>query len=217
MTRARDVANIDGVLTTTGDTYYASAAATPARLGIGSTSQVLTVAGGVPTWATPAASGKGLTLLSTTTLSGASTTVSSIDQTYTDLRVVVLNYRPATNNTPLKINFNSDTTANHYALFYTSSAATFNSTYGQIDYGNASGSAANYNMFSSQIFNYTNTSTYKLLYTNYIEIDFNATPTYYVNNVNGCAWNQYSSAINSITLAPVTGNFTSGTLLIYGV
>jgi len=55
MTRARDVANIDGLLTTTGDTYYASAASTPARLGIGSTGQVLTVAGGLPSWATPAA------------------------------------------------------------------------------------------------------------------------------------------------------------------
>lgn len=58
MTRARDVANIDGILTTTGDTYYASAAATPARLGIGSTGQVLTVAGGVPSWASPAGGGK---------------------------------------------------------------------------------------------------------------------------------------------------------------
>ena len=57
MTRARDVANIDGLLTTTGDTYYASAAGTPARLGIGSTSQVLTVSGGVPAWATPAGGG----------------------------------------------------------------------------------------------------------------------------------------------------------------
>ena len=54
MTRSRDVANIDGILTTTGDTYYASAAATPARLGIGSTGNVLTVAGGVPSWAAPA-------------------------------------------------------------------------------------------------------------------------------------------------------------------
>ena len=52
MTRARDVANIDGLLTTTGDTYYASAAGTPARLGIGSSAQVLTVASGVPSWAT---------------------------------------------------------------------------------------------------------------------------------------------------------------------
>ena len=40
--------------TTTGDVIYASAANTPARLGIGSTSQVLTVTGGVPVWATPA-------------------------------------------------------------------------------------------------------------------------------------------------------------------
>ena len=40
--------------TTTGDIIYASSANTPARLGIGSTSQVLTVSGGVPTWATPA-------------------------------------------------------------------------------------------------------------------------------------------------------------------
>lgn len=50
MTRARDVANIDGILTTTGDTFYASAAGTPARLGIGSTGQVLKVSGGIPTW-----------------------------------------------------------------------------------------------------------------------------------------------------------------------
>ena len=44
----------NALLTTTGDTIYASAASTPARLGVGSTGQVLTVAGGVPTWATPA-------------------------------------------------------------------------------------------------------------------------------------------------------------------
>lgn len=56
MTRARDVANIDGILTTTGDTFYASSGGTPARLGIGSTSQVLTVSGGVPAWATPSGS-----------------------------------------------------------------------------------------------------------------------------------------------------------------
>ena len=37
-------------LTTTGDTFYASSANTPARLGIGSTGQVLTVASGIPSW-----------------------------------------------------------------------------------------------------------------------------------------------------------------------
>ena len=40
-------------LTTTGDTFYASSANTPARLAIGSTGQVLTVASGIPSWATP--------------------------------------------------------------------------------------------------------------------------------------------------------------------
>jgi len=40
-------------MTTTGDTIYASSGSTPARLGIGSTGQVLTVAGGIPSWATP--------------------------------------------------------------------------------------------------------------------------------------------------------------------
>ena len=41
---------------TTGDMIYASAANTPARLGIGSSAQVLTVASGIPSWATPAVS-----------------------------------------------------------------------------------------------------------------------------------------------------------------
>lgn len=44
------------LLTTTGDTIYASSADTPARLAIGTQGQTLTVsAGGVPEWATPAA------------------------------------------------------------------------------------------------------------------------------------------------------------------
>ena len=48
--------------TTTGDMIYASGSNTPARLAIGTTGQVLTVAGGVPTWA--AASGGGGAALS---------------------------------------------------------------------------------------------------------------------------------------------------------
>ena len=39
-----------GLVTTTGDIIYASAANTPARLGIGSTDQVLKVSGGIPAW-----------------------------------------------------------------------------------------------------------------------------------------------------------------------
>lgn len=42
------------LLATTGDMIYSSSGSTPAKLAIGSTGQILTVAGGLPTWATPA-------------------------------------------------------------------------------------------------------------------------------------------------------------------
>ena len=52
-----DAKTAKSTLSTTGDIYYASAANTPARLGIGSTGNVLTVASGVPSWAAPAGGG----------------------------------------------------------------------------------------------------------------------------------------------------------------
>lgn len=70
----------NALLTTTGDTIYASSASTPARLGIGSTGQVLTVSGGVPTWATPASGGKVLQVVYGSTTS--STTIATT--TFTD-------------------------------------------------------------------------------------------------------------------------------------
>jgi hypothetical protein len=59
MTRSRDVANIDGLLTTKGDIYAATAAATPDRLGVGANNTVLTADSTTATglkWATPAGS-----------------------------------------------------------------------------------------------------------------------------------------------------------------
>jgi len=55
---------------TTGDIIYASAANTPARLGVGATGQTLQVANGIPSWAT--ASSGALTKISTQTFSGVS-------------------------------------------------------------------------------------------------------------------------------------------------
>ena len=77
-TRAQKTAQNLSTLTTAGDIAYASAAGTPARLGIGSSAQVLTVASGVPSWATPTSSG--LTKIgSTNTFSNvASVTIDSI-------------------------------------------------------------------------------------------------------------------------------------------
>jgi len=107
MTRARDVANIDGLLTTTGDTYYASAAATPARLGVGSTGQVLTVASGVPSWATP--SSGGITQISSATMSGNSITLSSIAGTFKNLQIQLTDYYTSAAVSEIRLRFNGIT------------------------------------------------------------------------------------------------------------
>jgi hypothetical protein len=73
------------VVTTAGDLLYATAADTVTRLGIGTASQVLAVNSGAtaPEWVTPASGG--MTLLSTTTLSGSTHTISDISQDYKHL------------------------------------------------------------------------------------------------------------------------------------
>lgn len=74
--------------TTLGDIEYRSATAnTNTRLAIGTTGQVLTVAGGVPTWATPSAGGGGKVLQ---VVQGTTSTEKSIASTsFTDTNLTV--------------------------------------------------------------------------------------------------------------------------------
>lgn len=69
--------------TTLGDIEYRSSTAnTNTRLGIGTTGQVLTVAGGVPSWATPAGGGGKVLQV----VYGSTTTATSVNSTsYTDI------------------------------------------------------------------------------------------------------------------------------------
>jgi hypothetical protein len=69
-----DTTGMVNPMTTTGDTIYSSSGSTPARLGIGTTGQVLTVAAGVPSWATPSAGGGGKVLQ---VVAGTSSTIST--------------------------------------------------------------------------------------------------------------------------------------------
>jgi hypothetical protein len=82
-----DAAGMTNPMTTTGDTIYSSSGSTPARLAIGSTGNVLTVAGGVPTWAAPAAGGKVLQVVQGT--STTATTVASTSFTDTTLTATI--------------------------------------------------------------------------------------------------------------------------------
>jgi hypothetical protein len=88
-----DTTGMTNPMTTTGDTIYSSSGSTPARLGIGTTGQVLTVAGGVPSWATPAGGGAALTQITPTSTanSGGSVSTSGGAVTFTGVTSVSLN------------------------------------------------------------------------------------------------------------------------------
>jgi hypothetical protein len=97
-------------MTTTGDVIYSSSGSTPARLGIGTASQVLAVNSGAtaPEWVTPAAGG-GWTLISTSEPSGATAVdFTSISNTYTQLVVTWAGIYAASNNSNFLIRLNSD-------------------------------------------------------------------------------------------------------------
>jgi len=72
---------------TTGDMIYASGANTPAKLSIGSSGQVLTVASGIPSWATAAGGGKVLQVVSATTTT--QTTIASTSFTDTNITATI--------------------------------------------------------------------------------------------------------------------------------
>jgi len=116
-----DTTGMTNPMTTTGDTIYSSSGSTPARLGIGSTGQVLTVAGGVPTWAAPAAGG-GMTLINSgnTSLAGAQTlTISSISGSYKHLYIVGLGIRTTNSyGANLWMRINGDTGSNYKTSRY---------------------------------------------------------------------------------------------------
>tara|TARA_R110002126_G_scaffold34203_1_gene106193 strand:+ start:240 stop:1055 length:816 start_codon:yes stop_codon:yes gene_type:complete len=83
-----DTTGMTNPMTTTGDTIYSSSGSTPARLGIGSTGQVLTVAAGIPSWATPAGGGgKVLQVVSATTTT--STNIASTSLTDTTITATI--------------------------------------------------------------------------------------------------------------------------------
>ena len=206
-------ASSTSVLTTTGDTLYASGANTLARRAIGSTGDVLTVSGGLPTWAAPASGG--MTLISTTTASNsASIVLSSIPATYNHLQVIVRNYRPATDNQSLLIRLNGDSASRYVSTAAATGAATWGNTdvTSLFDVDNGTSQA----FLTFDLYDYANATTWKTGKIFGISNDY-ATPTngQFVNT-RALYYNQ-TAAISSITFVASVGNITSGTFLLYGV
>jgi hypothetical protein len=103
----------DSLLTTKGDLIAATGASTPARLAIGTNDQILvadsTAATGMK-WATPAGGG-GMTSIATGSLSGTSTSITSIPSGYRSLRLVINDMRSTAGN--FQFQFNSDGGTNY--------------------------------------------------------------------------------------------------------
>ena len=154
-------------MTTTGDTIYSSSGSTPARLGIGSTGQVLTVAGGIPSWA--AASG-GLTLIKRASTSGAVNTGTTFDgvftSTYKTYLINIESWTAATgSDTPkIQLRYGGSTLASSYygvaQNIDRSGALAYNSTVNQasLQMGAAStldsgGFGANYTIYANRVGN----------------------------------------------------------------
>jgi hypothetical protein len=78
-------------ITTNGDLLYGTGSGTYTRRAIGSTGNVLTVAGGIPTWAAPAASSSGLVFLDRQTFSAVSSysLTSKFSATYDNYRIML--------------------------------------------------------------------------------------------------------------------------------
>jgi hypothetical protein len=110
-----DNAGMTNPMTTTGDTIYSSSGSTPARLAIGSTGNVLTVAGGVPTWAAPAGAITSFSLLNTggTALSGANVRTISGISGQQKLLIFIRNGTTGSANVDVGFRFNTDSGANY--------------------------------------------------------------------------------------------------------
>ena len=204
-------------MTTTGDIIYSSSGSTPARLGIGSSAQVLTVASGLPSWATP--SSGGMTLISTTALTGASITLSSIAGTYNNIVIILQDYELAAS-TPgaLQYQLNSDTTANAHRQITQSGQSTTNTNAAQtgtsfttVDDTVGYNPATNYSQIT--IYDYANAVCRKAV--SVINAFGGNTGNIWTQNLTGSF--TVTTAITSVKIALSAGTFSSGNALLYGV
>jgi hypothetical protein len=199
--------------TTLGDIEYRSSTAnTNTRLGIGTTGQVLTVAGGVPSWAS-SASGS-LTLLSTTTMSGTSTTISSISGSYKNLYVEMSGLTHNTSQCSGTLQFNSS--ALNYVLYQSPQATTTISTVLTMNNGvsNWDHTSAD-NFFTMTIYNYASSTTFKNVEITQI---YNATGGGGMKSYVAIGGISSTTAISSLVFGNNDGKTAqTGTIKVYGV
>jgi len=202
-----------------GDLVVGSATNDAAVLGVGTNNQVLTADSSTATglkWAT--ASSGGMTLLSTTSLSGTSVTVSSIPQTYNHLFIEI--YGVTWDTGESAFSFNTNLTSALSWLSILPGAVTFtapNTNVSPINDGsqNAKRTGAN-NYYNLTFYNYASSTDYKTWQLNGCFEGHDAGwPGRLINFAGGA---NSDTAIDSFTWKTTSGhNMTAGTIKVYGV
>ena len=198
--------------TTSGDLIQATGSGTFARLATGTSGQYLTTNGTTNSWASVSAGS--LTLLSTTTLSGASTTISSINQTYTNLVIVMHGITsPVDANTTIRPN---GTTSICWATGTRTGSLSIVDQASSNFAPTVSGTLATggKNAAVITLYNYASTSIFKTL-DSVCFMQQTATPLYRGEEYGG-GFN-LSSAITSLVFDSGGTTYSTGTVLIYGV
>jgi hypothetical protein len=206
-----DAAIAKTIVDAKGDIIAATAADTVSRLAVGSNDQVLTADSSTATglkWAAPAAGG--MTLLSTTTLSGASTTISSISQDYKRLMIYMYGHTNNTSDGTARILPNN--TSGHTYVLITDVATGVYVGGGQLELNYLNNPNTNaVNSYCITYDNYASTTHFKPMqawgyYDNTNNRRFFIAGAYYS-----------TSAISSLTFTNTGGNWSAGTVQLYGV
>jgi hypothetical protein len=209
-----DSAGMTNPMTTTGDTIYSSSGSTPARLGIGSTGQVLTVNGGVPTWAA-GGSTPNYALINTggTALTGAATVTVSGISNKNDLYVFITGLS-AGGGSNIGIRFNTDSNNNYELIWYNWSPSPATLT------GQAYTAQSNFQV--GYLDGAADTATYVLTLSGanaagrkpFTSIGYSGATSANNRIINGAYFG--TSTISSISVVSSSGNLDAGTIYVYG-
>jgi len=195
--------------TTLGDIEYRSATAnTNTRLGIGTTGQILTVNGGVPTWASPGGSALNWSLLSTTAMSDSSS-INLSGLTLNNYFIWVQDFTGSSAGQDVRIRFNNSSTIadyDQYLIYPTAfQARSYRGVLGGFDVGNIDATGAGFAQVSSA--QSTGQKQIKSVFARTNGGDQYQTVDGFYNP---------STVVSSIQVLTTGGTFTAGTIFLYG-
>jgi hypothetical protein len=206
-------------ITASGDIVVGTGSGTYDNLPIGTTNQVLTADTTVSPykvkWATPAGGG-GMTLLSTTTLSGTSTTISGISGSYLNLFILFERVTQNTTGGHLRMGCNSASTGQYNGVKEGNGTAFVNSGSGYITPLGTNAPNTSYETFGQiTIYNYNTTTTNsgKSILSTGATYAGGAGPGPVINT----SYYDSAAGISSLYFAYSNGGTISGTVKIYGV